>query len=538
MSTLLKKILPAGGAILVLSVLFYVCYLPWETHTIFGDDLINITLNMKAQNFVDKLNSLEVFQKFRPLHDFWVTTIIYQFQKNLHYYYIFNVAMLSIACYIFSRVVNLVLQSQLLSLFAGAVLGLSHIFYYHITHILLGGTLETQALIYFFAMLYFLLRVLLPDKTPENSRNLLLWAILFANLALYTHERYVVVFLALLLVIWLPSVRRHFTYSSSIIISLLTLFSPILNALIKTQVLKMPYMVGTASSNIEFSFSQIIEFLFQTTLSIIQINHGPDYLVGITFWGLPGQYKILAASISLFFLFMAAIVIRETAIAVFRKLASRVLEPSALRPSTNTYIKPMFVLLTLLLLCLVPAISTIRVEQRWITAPYAIFLILVLIVLRNHIRGISKQNAMIVTFFVLLISTNRVYSELGNQNLYMYNSHTINSRFYNSYISGVVHPSTERLIFLLKTRNENYENEVRWSSLNGQIYEFYFGKAKKLSFTDGKFSTNDSGKVVPPIPDFNAATDQVILLTPDFKDVTADYVRDTLKILVTEMNKQ
>jgi hypothetical protein len=539
MTSHLKKILPVSSALMVFFVLFYALYRPWETHTIYGDDLIMIQMNMDLTSFADKMKAFQVFLKFRPLHDILVSCIIALFQKNLHYYFIFNVAMLSVAAYIFSRIVRLFLGSETLSLFAGIVYGLSHCLFYNITQIIEGAGLETQALIYFLATQYFVLAAVMPARSAASTKpgHQLLWAVLFANLALYTHERYIILFPILMLVVLIPIVGRHTSIRLRLCIAALSLASPLLNYFIKTQLVHMPFLVGTSGSQIGFSPSQMLSFFSEAILSIIQLNHGPEHLTGIPFSNLPTYFKLPALLAAGFSLYLVYILLREGLVAIFRWLAQRVLIPSAIRPRASThYIVPLALLLAQFVLCLAPVISTIRVEQRWLTAPYAVFVIMVLMALHYTTGTKLRSVAAISTFLLLLVSSNMVYNALGNQHLYMQNAAGIAKRFRDAYTSGIIAPHTQRIIILVKPRDENFENELKWSVHNGAIFKFYYGNPVALLFTDGRFSETDSGGTQPPIPDFNPATDKVIIFQPQVQDITPSYIKDSLRSIVAKIN--
>src|SRR6266480_2115991 len=66
----------------------------------------------------------------------------------------------------------------------------------------------------------------------------------------------------------------------------------ILNVAIK-RFYSLPFFLGTASTDITYSFSSAISYFFDGILSILQINSGPEYLVGIPFSSLSAYKKLL-----------------------------------------------------------------------------------------------------------------------------------------------------------------------------------------------------------------------------------------------------
>lgn len=106
----------------------YFFFLQWETKTVYGDDLFIFNDHYALSSFSDQVNILIPYNKYRPVHGVLFNVLIDVFQKNTHYYYVFNVFVLALNFTVFALIVNLFLKSYFLSFLLGLGFGLSRFF--------------------------------------------------------------------------------------------------------------------------------------------------------------------------------------------------------------------------------------------------------------------------------------------------------------------------------------------------------------------------------------------------------------------------
>src|SRR5260221_8377294 len=187
--------------IFAVPIIIFLYFLQWKTHCVYGDDLNVYSQYMGLKTFSEKMNMPVAALKFRPIHGISIQLLIDSFGKNSNGYYWFNVLIQSINTLIFARLLNLYLKSPFLSLLFGLLLGLSRFAFFNIVQLTSGGALEGLAITFFLCCLYSIVKILRSGNEKTQSSANFLYAILFANLSTYTHERYIVLFPFLLLVL-------------------------------------------------------------------------------------------------------------------------------------------------------------------------------------------------------------------------------------------------------------------------------------------------------------------------------------------------
>src|SRR5262245_59529159 len=109
--------------IVSLPVIIFLYFLQCKAHVFYGDDLYTYSQYMVLKTFSEKINMSVAAEKFRPIQGMVLQLLIDTFGNNSNGYYWFNVLIQSINTLIFALVLNLYLQSPVLSIFIGLVLG-------------------------------------------------------------------------------------------------------------------------------------------------------------------------------------------------------------------------------------------------------------------------------------------------------------------------------------------------------------------------------------------------------------------------------
>lgn len=502
--------------IICLPVLLFYYFLIIKTAVIYGDDLNIFMAHSNLKTFSEKINLSLPSQKYRPVHDFVMHFMIVIFQKHIGYYYLFNIAIQTLNTFLFAAIVNLFLRSAYLSLFFSLIVGLSRFAFFNISQLYNGGALEGLAMTFFFLSLYFLLKILVfPDLHLKKQKSVLL-SLLFANLSMYTHERYIVLIPFIVIVIFSFG-TKILGNRQKIFLSLLAVLSIILNVVIKKYVYSIPFFVGTAGTNISFSFTEASTFFIQAVCSIFEINLGPDYLVGMQFSNLSFICKALVLLLNTFFLYI-----------LFSYLY-KVIKLKLGKEGNNIIT---FICLILLFgLCLAPAIVTIRLEQRWLQASFSIFVLLIVIaVSKIEFKSNYQKNLSLSLFIFLFLGTDAMYFYLGNKNVYMSNAATAANSFKAAIDNDIIHSNSSKLFIWESIDNINNENAINWELGGGDFFSFYQNKSKKIIFVDSVYQKSQS-PATNPLLNFDKNYNQILFIDQGIVDITNDYLKDSLKVV-------
>lgn len=501
---------------LPIPILVYVYFSNWMTTAWYGDDL-NIYITYKSLHTIgDKINIDVPYGKFRPIHSASISLLLELFQKNLKLYILFNVAIQSINTFLFARLLNLFLRSPYLSLAFSAILALSRFSLFNIIQLLNGGILEGFAMSFFLLFLYTLLKTIIDDTyTNEKKQKGILISMLFANLSMYTHERYIVTLAFLILVIlFFPSLKTLSLKRKMLLVSG-AVGSIILNFIIKKYFFSLTFFAGTGGTNISFSFSSALSFLIDGILSILQINSGPEYLTGIQFSSLSPFNKLPV--------FLILGIIAFIAILYFRKI--RELHATKKLWATSHFAVLLF-LPVIWGLLLIPAVVTIRLEPRWLQGPFSVLMLMVAIALKNlNIKNSNIKTYLLLALPALIIWSDNNYLSLGGKNIYLYGSNKFASEIKELTTKGIIRPNTQTLYLWETQRDNNTEEGIKWVLMSGNFFQLYQEKNKKLMFVD-----SNSYKSSPsPLVNLNKDSVQIIYIGKKTLDITDEYFQDSLK---------
>ena len=513
----------SGLLLLATPFIIYFFFLEWKTNTPYGDDLFMFKTHAEIDTITGKLNLPLLFGKYRPMHGLSVHLLIESFGKNIGGYYFFNVFIQTVNTILFAITVNIFLRKFYISLFFSLTVGLSMFAFFNMTQLLNGGALEGLAMNFFLAAVFFSIKAIHSSTTASQAKRNLIRAYIFANLSMYTHERYLILFLFIILVILIhPHSLRILKGRQKVLLIAAGIFSILLNVLLKKYVYSMPFLMGTASRTIEFSFSSAISFFNDAILSIFLINSGPEYLIGVRFSALPVVNKILVIILLVSFMTLLGFYL----IALFRK---NKVEKTASGDSLCT-----FLLLAILFgLALLPAIVTIRLEPRWLQASFSVFMLMVILAAdtitfkKNYFKYI-----LLVLTGILVIATHYTYLKTGADNIYMVYSEKTAATFRDAAIANVIRPTTHNLYIWEKKNDENANTAMRWSLGDGYLFSFYQGYPKRIIFVDSLYEKS-RGLSDTTLVNVNIKKDQIVYYAYRgmgyVTDITRDYLSDTLK---------
>jgi hypothetical protein len=515
-----RKILLVLSA-LVIPFIIYFYFWKWRTNAAYGDDLYIFKVYSGLNNFSDKVNLPVSFGKYRPVQGFSMFMLIEWFQKNVYAYYLFNIGIQTVNTFLFAMLLNLFLRSPFFSLFFALIIGVCRFSYFNISQLLNGGALEGLAMTFFLACLYFLIRPAIKNEmTVEQKQKWLIWSVVFANLSMYTHERYILLIPFVAIATFLLPPFRIIPARQKIGLALIMVISIILNIALKKNVYSLPFFMGTGGTNIQFSFSTAVSYFWDGILSIFQINSGPQYLAGAVFTDLRFWQKVWAIILSVSVLLIL--------VAYLFKVRSFFINK---RKDKQTEFYIFFLLLALAILALIPAVITIRLEPRWLQASLAMFVLVTAIAFNNLFKDGWLKKLLFFLFIALFLIVDYTYFVKGVRYLALNSGVQYSSLFKTAMTNGVIQDSTRNLYIWETTRDPNTEAAVKWILGDGYIFDFYQDKPKNLLFADPEYRKNDT-VFASTFGNFDRQADQVVYVDQKNKivvDLTSDFLRDSLK---------
>ena len=489
-------------SLIAVPIIIYFYFLQWKTTTIYADDL---TVYKGLGNVT----------KFRPVNTFVYDLLIRFFQKRLDYYYVFNISIQVLNAYLFAMIVNLFLASPWLSVLISLIPALSRLSLSNINQLYYGGALEGLAMSFFLLSLFFILTPLVKrDSTRPQVIKAMLWSILFANLGLYTHERYVVLLPFIVIVIFFLPQLKILTRKQKVSLSALSLGSIFLNVAIKNYVYSMPFFVGTGDAPMTISISTVAQFFSDAFLSAIQISEGHEYVSGIQFISLTSfERKTI--------LFIDIVVLL-----VFARYFFKTWKAGDLK--TNDGRSNIFIFLALgvlFFLCLVPAVTTIRVEHRFLQASFSILVLMIVIAI--HSFDLKVHALPVLLFIVLFAWVNYTYLKKGAANLYQNCAQASAAKFKQAIYTGIIRPATSKL-YIWDYKDQNGKGALTWYLSNGYFFDYYQGKQKEILFADSIYH-KEGDSLVTSFPHFNKDSAQILYVKDTIADITGQYLKDSLK---------
>ncbi|KXB55567.1 hypothetical protein [Lachnoanaerobaculum saburreum] len=299
-------------------------------------------------------------RKFRPVY--WAVTWIYQgiIKNNLDFIVPINIVIgagIAIAIYFFAK--GLARSKTMAFLFAAMFL-VSRFSYYDIGQYL--GLMEAMAMIFAFALC-----VCLYKYINGQANRYFYYACVFYFLDCFTHERFVVLFPMLIFAVIVKKGYRIINAPVAIITFILANY-------IRFMALKSFIPEGTGNSKVSetFKLSSFFASLKTEILYLCGINTGPTHLNGIDFKDANIAVKILI----IIGIFAFIIFICKSVYSIL--LRSKKIE--------FDWIKNILLFLGFIIGSIVSSAVTIRVEMRWLYAPF-----LFLLLLTAYIYGVDKK---------------------------------------------------------------------------------------------------------------------------------------------------
>ncbi|AOZ07323.1 hypothetical protein [Cupriavidus malaysiensis] len=457
-----RKTATCIGLLVALSIVgvTYLRFAPWVPSAFYGDDLYNLLATRPEGDFVHSWEQALVgvfYEKYRPVFVtiwFALTRISHE---DLRAFLIFNGLVHTLNATIFYFLaLALSRNNRMTSIALTLVFASSRFALYQVTQ---GtGPVESVALTFFLLMLLAISQAL---QQPERGRWQ--WLALSALiLALHTHERYLAVSPWLAIVLFVLALKRPGRQAAAFIPALLSLLTPVANFLVKTCLLGSSFFVGTGSTHLAPDVRSSLDRFLQALLSVCGINHGPDFLAGHDVLsglasGNPMDGAVLAA---------AAVVL-----GLWIWLMMRAVSAMKASGSGRIYI-PLF-FLGLLLLILLPPALTIRMEQRWIYAPFCLFLLCFAWACgaTNSRKWLPTLACVLACLSLFGIDT---YLSRYFENIYMMSASAAATLAKRDIIDTKAAPQGAPLLLMAS------RDHCQWTFIDGRFFELYEGSPRKI----------------------------------------------------------
>ena len=366
-------------------------FLPWTHNYFYGDDL-DYLLSFRAGVCATKASEILTVtcqERFRPVASAFVIATMDWFGAQMKYYNVTNFIIQFIGAGLAFACAKRLSGGRILVAAALALaIGTSRFALFHTTQAI--GPVESLTFAGALCCVYCVLRF---DEDSSKSSRWAIGALVSALIVIYTHERFVVLAVWLVVAFLTLPTARNIHKRKIFALALASLALPASYIGYKTLVLDTTFMIGTSGTHLGFDFGRIIKFANEAILSIFGFNRGPDYLVGSQ----PAIGFNLTTLVGATFATSWFALLGLGIVPVLRGLRSAGLVASlyAVR----------WPLLLIILACfmLFPALLTIRLEQRWLFMPFA-FLLLIPAWTVGHVSS-GKRNLTIGIVCVLALSS-------------------------------------------------------------------------------------------------------------------------------------
>jgi len=335
---------------------------PWMHDYFYGDDL-GYLASFHAGGCATTASEILTAvcqERFRPVASAFVILLMSVFDASTPHYTATNVVIqVLIGLLVFAIAQRLSGGRWLVSLAVAVLVATSRFALFHVTQAI--GPVESLTLFFALGTVYCIVRA---DEGSEHAWGWSWGALALACLAIHTHERFVVVaaWLAAAFIVS-PSIRA---LGRGRLLALLIAATalPAFYISYKTFALESRFMIGTGGTHIEFDFTRILEYAQQALLSMFGFNQGPDYLVGTS-------VEIGMNPMTLFAGLLAA---SWLALLGWSAWTTSRVAPRQLLAIAERLRWPLL-LLVLAAFLLAPTLLTVRLEQRWLLAPFSMVML-------------------------------------------------------------------------------------------------------------------------------------------------------------------
>lgn len=446
-------------------------FLPWMPSVFYGDDLDYLLLfeDGRCATTPSEILIAACYERFRPVASGVVMGLMAIADRDITYHLAANVflhALIATMVYVVAQ--RLSGGRWVVSLALAMAVALSRLATYQVTQMI--GPVESITLL---ATIVAVCAALRADTRLEDAWRWGWVAIAAVFVAIHTHERSIVVAGWLALVFMLSPMVRGLPRMRWLALLAACVALPVFYVGYKTFVLETHFLVGTGGTHIELKASMVLDHAVQAAKSLLSYNSGPDYLVGRS---VSHEWRvgwILALA-------FAAAWAGSIVFGLYRGIGAA----GTTDESPSSRLRWLFLLLVLAGLLLAPALVTIRLEQRWLLAPFTIGMLIpawaVGVVTRQEGRSTVAAFAVVASIASIAVDTAVMHYY---DRLFFISS----PRFAEMVKRDVIDrdPRSQGDVALLVSADQ-----CNWTLFNGGFFRIYGGKARKVHC----FATQEEAK--------------------------------------------
>jgi len=369
----------------------------------YPDDLWNLNyFNQNHNSFFDLVFNFET-TKFRPVFNLVFYGLFFIFRGRPWMFGYFNVFFSFLIAALLFYFFWQISKKKIIALCLSIAFVVSRFAYYDIGQAL--GIMESMALFFGIIFLYFVWKYL-----NFKNKKYFWWSLVSLLFLTFTHERFII-----LLVLYIPvfiflgdrgiKFFKHVLYTAPVLISFL----------IKLMWTGKGIFDGTGGTSVleTFSFSSFKDYFLSGFWYLLGFNAGPEYLNGIEMKGVPLNINILIV--------LGIICLLTILIINLRKLDKK-----------NIY--NLFVFLFFIGLTLASGSITIRLEMRWLYAPFVGLLFLLAYLLREKPfeKSLKTINILIILTWVGLMVPREIFYRNTIKNMYFWYEQRLGNSIYET----------------------------------------------------------------------------------------------------------
>ncbi|KRE75401.1 hypothetical protein ASL11_00750 [Paenibacillus sp. Soil750] len=443
----------------------------YKFHSLMGDDLRALdAFNNYGSSFWRYVFLDFTFDRYRPVFSFVSYIIFKLFGANLPLYYYFSIALNFVIACLFFKIIRLTTNNIFFAFLFSLILITTRFSYYNILQIM--GIMEAMGLLLFLVIVYYSILYY-----KENRNIYFYWLVFYDLLLVFTHERYLILTpVIIVLVIFKNGIKTD--WNRKIKYSIVSVLPFVGNLLIKS-FMDSKILSGTGGTTVEFHLKLIVGFIKTGFVNMIGFNDGPNYLSGqpfqestnITIWT-----SILISTIILLTMILYVV---------------HILKQKETSNKTRELLICLLVVLTVGALVFISSI-TIRLEFRWLYAPYAAFLIFIAYSINKSIASSYLKYTVLILLVVFTFRNDAYYKEKMKDTFFVGYQTFMNS-MYDETIGKYGTSLSNYKIYILR------DGMLDWP-LYGQLYfQFYTGDRKfEFQYVDdfSKVSVSLNDKVI------------------------------------------
>lgn len=371
-------------------------------------------------------------EKYRPVINFvWV--LEYKlFGLNYLGYYLFNIILHSLTSTSLFFVMEKITKDKITSFVVVMVYQFSFLCYYNITQAL--GSMEELCLFFLVWIVYSMYLIY-----KEQKISYLCLLAIVSMFVVFTHERFLVLMLTNALVVFF-FYRKE--YKKKIGALCIVEFPFLFNLLLKKLIFDNTIMVGTGGTYIDINIKSIFSYVLESVALVFGINIGPEYLNGYTWNYCENNQKVLSVLLATFFIVLIFFYLFKVIRMVKRERVEEI----------KKFVTAVFFVGCLMISYCV----TIRVEMRWVYAPFLVFVMYIGYMLSKVCLKRGFKLTLLVILLVLSLQYNWNHKE-HSQGVYFNASMNAANTIYDLTIGEYGNTISQYNLYVLKT------NTILWA---------------------------------------------------------------------------